>query len=62
MNTLSPPERLTMWKARRAGGRITIYARGADGRDRKVTNVDTIEAAAPFPIAVDKAGQRFELA
>lgn len=50
---------LTNWKAKRAGGRITIYGTEADGSAGKIVGVDVIDAPiAPriYPIATDKNG------
>lgn len=58
-------ETITLWKAKRAGDSITIFGRGADGRDRKITGVTEIEAgteASPFPVAHLKDGARLRLA
>lgn len=54
-------EDLKHWRAKRAGGRITIYGKGPDGQDRRVPHVDTIEASSPYPVAVDKDGARYRL-
>lgn len=55
---------LTNWSARRAGGRITI--RGIDsetGADVKIVGVEKIESVSGGkPIAIDKNGDRYELA
>ncbi len=56
------PERITAWKARRAGGRITIVGKDEAGDPIKIVGVDTIEAAQPHPLATDRNGDRFELA
>lgn len=55
---------LTNWKARRAGGRITINATDkATGRPIKVVAVDSIDGrSGKPPIATDKDGRQFELA
>lgn len=34
---------LTNWKARRAGGRITVNGTGPDGQPAKIVGVDVIE-------------------
>lgn len=48
------------WRAKRAGGRITIYAKDAAGAEVRVPHVDEITAGSP-PLAVDKNGRRFAL-
>lgn len=53
------------WKARRAGGRITINgADHATGEPIKIVGVDEIESgrSGGRPIATDKDGNRYELA
>lgn len=59
------------WIAKRSAGRITITgvtrAIVADGQHPtpkliKVTGVDSIVPSKPFPVAIDKDGQRWELA
>lgn len=54
--------RLTDWKAKRAGGRITITGKDEEGEDIKVVGVDTIEASRPHPVATDLNGDRWILA
>ncbi len=54
-------ERLFNWTAKRAGGRITIYAKAADGVDRRVPNVDKIEATDNGTTATDKDGKLYAL-
>jgi hypothetical protein len=54
-------KRIWFWKARRAGGRITINGRDEAGSPVKLANVDAIEAGIPFPIATHKDGECFEL-
>lgn len=55
-------ERLTNWRAKRAGGRITIYAKTPAGVDRRVAGVDLIEATdADGIIATDKDGAKYLL-
>lgn len=44
-------------RAKRAGGRITIYYGGS----QRIPNVDTIDFAGPVPIATDKNGAQYEL-
>lgn len=58
--------RVKDWKARRAGGRITIIGTDADpdgGGPIKIVGVDLIEAgeAGKPPIATDRSGERYEL-
>lgn len=57
---------ISNWKARRAGGRITITGLDKDGAEFKVTGVDTIAAgdsagAATWPVATDKNGAKYFL-
>jgi hypothetical protein len=47
---------LTQWKARRAGGRITINGRELDGDPGKIVGVDVIEPRGGLIIATDKNG------
>lgn len=57
-------EELRNWTAKRAGGRITIYAEGLDGRSRRITNVDTIRGGdiwEAHPIARDAKGEEYRL-
>lgn len=52
------------WRAKRAGGRITIYGHlneHADDQPIRVPQVDVIECAALNPIATDKDGKRYTL-
>lgn len=51
---------LRNWKAKRAGGKITITGVNQDDRPEKVVGVDTIEAGNP-PVATDKSGKRYLL-
>lgn len=56
---------LTNWKARRAGGRITVNGTGPDGKPAKIVGVDVIEPSAPshnFIRAIDKDGTQHSLA
>lgn len=53
---------LTNWKARRAGGRITVNGTEADGSAGKIVGVDVIEPRDGRIIAVDKNGTEHELA
>ncbi len=52
---------VTGWRAKRAGGRITVYGR-IDGKDTRVSNVDEIKPEGGRVVATDKNGDRFELA
>jgi len=54
-------ERLFKWRAKRAGGRITIYAKDAQGIDRRVPHVDAIEATEGGTTATDKDGRAYAL-
>jgi hypothetical protein len=54
-------ERLKYWKARRAGGRITMTGKADDGSERKVVGVDSIEATDAGIIATDKNGVKYLL-
>ncbi|ABQ68571.1 hypothetical protein Swit_2212 [Rhizorhabdus wittichii RW1] len=38
---------LTMWRAKRAGGRMTVYGKDEAGNDTKVVGVDRIERFQP---------------
>lgn len=49
------------WKARRAGGRITIYGKAAGGDAARIVGVDVIEPRAGRIVAVDKDGEEHEL-
>lgn len=55
---------ITNWKAKRAGGRITITGVTTDGQPIKVTGVDMIECgkAGEVPTATDKDGVKYYLA
>jgi hypothetical protein len=57
----STMERLKNWRAKRAGGRITIYAKTEGGVDRRVPSVDVIEATSEGIIATDKDGTKYAL-
>lgn len=52
------------WKARRAGGRITINGVTQDGNPIKIVGVDEIAAGknGKPPIATDKDGTTYQLA
>lgn len=52
------------WKARRAGGRITINGETAEGKAAKIVGVDVIEPAPGrgMCFAVDKNEERHTLA
>lgn len=54
-------QKIIGWKAKRAGGRITIYGRGEDGIDRRISNVDVIECGDLTPVATDKNGEKYSL-
>lgn len=54
-------ERLFKWRAKRAGGRITIYAKDDAGNDRRVPHVDAIEATDNGVTAIDKDGRAYAL-
>ncbi len=47
---------LTNWKARRAGGRITINGTDQNGEPAKIVGVDVIEPRGRLIVAVDKDG------
>lgn len=47
---------LTNWKARRAGGRITINGTDPEGNAAKIVGVDVIEPFKGGVIATDKSG------
>lgn len=50
------------WRAKRAGGRITIYGKDGDTQnDIRVANVDVIECSDIGPVATDKNGVRYSL-
>lgn len=58
--------KLSNWKARRAGGRITVYGKDEKGADAKIVGVDVIEPRkAGFMrttiVAVDLHGTEHEL-
>lgn len=60
---------LNNWKARRAGGRITVnevdadgnYVNGADGKPIKIVGVDVIQPRGGKIIATDKDGNEHTL-
>lgn len=52
---------LTNWKARRAGGRITINGTGEDGKPAKIVGVDVIEPLGGKIVATDKNGESHTL-
>lgn len=56
-------QRLKHWKARRAGGRITIVHRERHNSEHsdKVVGVDTIEATVDGIIATDRNGVKYAL-
>jgi len=49
--------RLTGWKARRAGGRITVTGKDEEGESAKIVGVDYIEPRGRMIVAVDKDGE-----
>jgi hypothetical protein len=49
------------WKAKRAGGRITVYGRDKDRQPAKIVGVDKIEPRGSRIIATDKAGDEHDL-
>lgn len=55
---------LTNWKARRAGGRITVNGTGPDGKPAKIVGVDVIEPSSGhnFVRATDKNNVEHSLA
>lgn len=53
---------LTNWRARRAGGRITVTGKEADGTDGKIVGVDVITPRDGKIIATDKNGTEHALA
>lgn len=52
---------LSNWKAKRAGGRITVYGVDENGRSTKIPNVDVIEPACGHAVATDKNGETHRL-
>lgn len=53
---------LTNWKAKRAGGRITVYGTNpATGIADKIVGVDEIRPWGNKIVAIDKDGKRHEL-
>lgn len=55
-------ETLKNWKARRAGGRITIVGTDDTDHPSKIVGVDVIEPRDGKIIAIDRNGEEFELA
>lgn len=49
------------WKAKRAGGRITIYGKDKDRQPAKIVGVDKIEPLGSRIIATDKHGDEHDL-
>jgi hypothetical protein len=49
------------WKAKRAGGRITIYGKDSGGDRAKIVGVDKIEPLGSRIIATDKHGDEHDL-
>lgn len=54
-------DKITNWKARRAGGRITINGVDDTGQPFKLVGVDMIESRSGKVIATDRGGEEFEL-
>jgi hypothetical protein len=52
---------LSSWKAKRAGGRITVSGVDEHGQTAKIPNIDTIEPASGFAVATDKNGTTHRL-
>lgn len=54
---------LINWRAKRAGGRITVYGEDQDNnrKEVKVTNVDSIVPGVGCCVATDKAGTTHHL-
>ena len=55
-------EKITDWKARRSGGRITITGNDESGAAEKWPNIDTIENVEGRIVATNKDREQFELA
>jgi hypothetical protein len=53
--------RMFSWKARRAGGRITITGKDSGGETAKIVGVDRIEPINGRIMATDKLGDQHEL-
>lgn len=49
------------WRAKRAGGRITVYGKTEDRSDAKIVGVDKIETRNSRIIATDKNGDEHQL-
>lgn len=49
------------WKAKRAGGRITVYGKTKDGSAAKIVGVDKIEPLGSRIIATDKHNEEHDL-
>jgi len=56
--------KITDWRAKRAGGRITITGKTVKGEDIKIVGVDVIESrkVVVAPLATAKDGRTYELA
>ena len=54
-------QKLFNWRAQRAGGRITIYAKDVNSSAVRITGVDEIASGDPHPVATDKDGNRYQL-
>lgn len=52
---------LTNWRAKRAGGRITVYGTDSLGHAARVPHIDTIVPENGKVVATDKDGQRYVL-
>lgn len=53
--------RIFSWKARRAGGRITITGTDSAGAGAKIVGVDVIAPRRDRVFAIDKDGEEHEL-
>lgn len=53
---------LRNWRAKRAGGRITVYGLNDRDEPQKVVGVDVIEAVGDKVMAKDKNGNSYRLA
>lgn len=50
------------WRARRAGGRITVYGENVEGREQdRITNVDELVPEVGYTVARDKDGVHHRL-
>lgn len=55
-------EKISQWKARRSGGRITVKGQDETGAAESWPNIDTIEPIDGRIVATNKDGEQFELA